>query len=218
MAFKMFGPALIHRLLPVAAVGALLAACASTSVKTSWKSPDHPGGPVKKVAVLVVDDRGLVRQGMENRVGNQLHKQGQGVMTTFNLLPLSEIQQNKDAAAGRLRQAGADSVLIVRLVDRASYQGQVRASPALFYPGEPGYAGQTWYDYYSVAYLGMGVSWTSSRDYLTLDSSLFDLNSGARLWSCTTESVVKENSDRLEVADAFADKLVARLRESGLVR
>lgn len=201
-----------------AAIFTMLCSCASTSIKHTWKSPDYHGGPVQKIAVLAVDERGLVRQGIENRVGNQIRNQGGDAIPTFKYLTLPEIKESKEKAGNRLMQEGADSIVIVCLVNKSSYESQLRTYPVAFVPGVPGYAGYGWYDFYSTIYTGMGINWSSSRDYLTLDASLFDLKTGARLWSCITESMLREDTDRLDVADAFAAKVAARMKEDGMIR
>jgi len=200
------------------AVFTMLCSCASTSIKHTWKSPDYHGGPVQKIAVLAVDERGLVRQSIENRVGNQIRNQGGDAIPTFKYLTLPEIKESKEKAGNRLMQEGADSIVIVCLVNKSSYESQLRTYPVAFVPGVPGYAGYGWYDFYSTIYTGMGINWSSSRDYLTLDASLFDLKTGARLWSCITESMLREDTDRLDVADAFAAKVAARMKEDGMIR
>jgi hypothetical protein len=69
-----------------------------------------------------------------------------------------------------------------------------------------------------MAYVGMSINWSTSRDYLVLDTSLFELKTGAHLWSGVTETRVKEDADRVEVVDALVARVVSRLREDGLVR
>lgn len=64
----------------------------------------------------------------------------------------------------------------------------------------------------------MGVSYGSMRDFLVLDSSLFELNTGSRLWSVVTQTVLKEDADRLAVADKLADKVAAQLLKDGMIR
>jgi hypothetical protein len=51
-----------------------------------------------------------------------------------------------------------------------------------------------------------------------LDSSLFDLKTGQRLWSALTSTVLKENADRLVVADSLVAKVVGAMRKDGLIR
>jgi hypothetical protein len=196
----------------------LLCSCAATSIKTTWKSPDHNGAPLQKVAVLAVEDRGSIRRSLEREFAEQLTQQGQGALTTYELLSLPEIKENKDAAAARLRQAGADAILIMRLVDKVSYESQVRTSPAAFLPTTTGYGSFGWHDYYSVVFVDMGTIRNTSRDYLYLDTSLYELNTGKRIWSCLTETVLTEDADRYAEVKPLVTKVLARLREDGLVR
>jgi hypothetical protein len=63
----------------------------------------------------------------------------------------------------------------------------------------------------------MGVVWGSTKQNIYLDTSLFDLKTGQRLWSALTLTLLKENEDRLVVADALVAKLVSALRKDGLI-
>jgi hypothetical protein len=160
-----------------------LCSCASTSLKHTWKSPGYSNGPVQNVAVLTVDERVLLRQAFENRFVAQLKEHGQAALATFDLLSLPEIKADKQAAASRLSQAGADSVLVVRLMDRQTLDRQVRATPAAFVPEVNGFDTYDWHSYYSIAFTDMGTTWSSSRQDIFLDSSLYDLQTGKRLWA-----------------------------------
>ena len=200
----------------LAAVALLLGGCASSSIKQTWKSPAFQGGQLGKISVLAVDERALVREALENRFVREFGAHGQDALATHNLLGLPEIKADKEAAAARVRAAGADSVLIIRLVDESTYSRQMRATPALYVSTVTGYESYGWYDYYSVAYTDMGVVWSSSKQNLYLDSSLFDLKTGQRLWSALTLTVLKEDADRLVVADSLVAKIVSALRKDGL--
>lgn len=205
----------------VAASAALLVSCANTAVKETWKAPDHPAGAVRKVAMLAVDDRQMVRQGFENRFVNALHARGQEAFVTHELLGLGEIKDDKKAAAARVRQEGADAVLIIRLVDSATRNREVAATPQIFVPTAtvPTYAeGEGWFAYYDVAFMNMGTVWGSDKQTVYLETVLYDLANGRRLWSCLTKTSLKEGSDRLVEADAVVSKAVASLRQDGLIR
>jgi hypothetical protein len=209
-----------NKLSPLAttALAILLCSCATTTVEKTWKSPGRSEGPVKKVAVLAVSDHWLVRPGLENRFAQDIAKRGQPAITTVELLQLREIKDNKEAAVALLRQQGVDSILIVRLVGKTSYDREVRATPSAFVPFTTGYSGYGWGGYYDVAFMDMGVTYGSTRDDLVLDSSLFDLNTGQRLWSMVTKSVLKYDTDKLVVADDLADKVSAAMLKDGLIR
>jgi hypothetical protein len=200
------------------ALAILLCSCATTKVEKTWKLPERSEGPVKKLAVIAVSDHWLVRPGLENRFAQDIGKRGQPAITTVELLDLPKIKEDKDGAVALLRQQGVDSVLIVRLLGKTTYDREERASPSAFVPYATGYSSYGWGGYYDIAFMDMGVTYSSTSDDILLDSSLFDLNTGQRLWSMVTKSRLKYDTDKLEVADDLADKVSAGLLKDGLIR
>lgn len=194
-----------------------LCGCASTQVQKSWKSPGFGDQPRSGIAVIVMADRGPIRQGFENRLADRMNQGGQKATTTYQLLELRDIQSDKNAAAARLRAAGMDSVLIFRLVNKATYSTQMRATPELYVPTVTGYGSYAWYDYYDVAFVDMGVIWSDSTEDLFIDSTLFDLSGGKRLWSATLETRIKETTDRLAAADHLVGKVLDAMRQDGVL-
>ena len=201
-----------------AAIAALLVSCSTTSVKKTWKAPDYTAGPLGKVAVLVVEERLQVRQAIENRFSHQLKEGGEPAFVTYDLLSLQQVKEDKEAAASRFKDGGSDSILIVRLVDSQTYNREVQATRSSFVPMTTGFDSYYWYDYYSLAFMDMGTVWNSLEQRVYLDSSLYELKSGRRLWSCLTETVLKDDMDRLEALDVLVAKVVAALRKDGMVR
>lgn len=201
------------------ALGVLcLTGCAGTSVKQTWKAPGYQGGPVQKIAVVAVEERGLVRLNLERRFVRDLSAEGQAVMPTYETLSLPEIKADKAGAAARLRASGATAVLIVRLVDQATYSHEVRAVPERWVPTVTGFGTYGWYDYATVSFVDMSTSWGSFTQKAYLDTSLFDLQSGHRLWSALTVTTVKDDTDRLAEADSLVAKIVQAMRHDGVVR
>ena len=202
----------------VAILPILLCSCATTTVKQTWKSPNCPPGPVKKVAVVVVADQTNVRPGLENRFAHDIKQQGQAAMATVELLSLTRIKENKEEAAKLLREAGADSILIVRLVDKATYNGHARATGGAMTPVVTGFAGYGWYGYYQIGFMDLSAHHYTLRDDLFMESSLFDLSSGERLWSSQSKTVVKETADKLVIADELVAKVTEAMRKDGVIR
>jgi hypothetical protein len=192
-----------------AALTLVFCGCASTSVKETWKSPSYHGGPVAKIAVLVMSDRGFYRQAIENRFVKVLMEQGQSAFTTHELLNLSDVNADRQAAVARLREAGADSVLVVRLVDSATYSQQTRAGSSSFTSS----AGEN-YGYLSVR---QDTTWNSLQTDVYLESSLYKLESSERLWSGFTRTTLREDTDRLEKVEPLAQKLFTLMRQDGVI-
>jgi hypothetical protein len=198
-------------------VAALLCSCAATSVKKTWKSPDCRG-PVGKIAVLTIDDRGLLRQGFENRFVRYLTKSGASALVTYELLSLAEIKQDKQAAAERLRVSGAEALIILRLADSASAFQEVRSGRERYGAMITGIENLGWYDYYSIGFMDMGTTYGSLKQWVYLETTLYDLKTEKRVWSGLTQTVVKENMDRVAEMDPLVEKIVAAMRKDGVIR
>lgn len=206
--------------LAFAVLALCLCGCAApSSVQQTWRSPAHGSGPVQKVAVVAVEERGLIRQAFENRLVRDLRAAGQAAFATHPLLGFAELQNDRPAAARRLRSAGADAVLIIRLADQSSEAYQVRATSPRYVENVTSLSTPVGgFDYYSVAFIDLGTIWSDSQRLVDLDTSLFALADGQRLWSCRTHTVLREETDRLAEADALIAKIIAALRKDGMVQ
>jgi len=189
----------------------LLCSCVGTSLKQTWKSPDYQKGHVEKVAAIAVDDRGELRRGFENRFISQLKKHRTDAMVTYDLLSLAEIKANKNAAAEQLRSAGADTVLVIRLVSTGTSYSDTRLGGATWN------ALDSWYDYYSAAFLNMGTTYGSYRQSAWLETSLFDLKTEKRIWSALTDTVVTDTTDRVAEMDKVVTKVISAMEKDHLI-
>ena len=98
-----------------------------------------------------------------------MRQEGQEALPTHNLLALPDIKTNKEAAAASFRAAGADTILVVRLLNQTTYTRTVAATPQVFVPLVTGYEDVGWYDYYSVAYMDMAepIRWRLFRQLVS---------------------------------------------------
>jgi hypothetical protein len=199
------------------ALATLLCSCAATSVKQTWKSPDCTQ-PVGKVAVLTIENRGLLRQGFENRFVAQLTKAGASALVTYDLLSLPEIKADKRAAAERFLASGAEAILILRLMDVDSYYRESRAGNERYASVVTGFNTVGWYDYYSVAFMDMSSTYGSLKQTVYLETSLYNLKTEKRVWSGVTQTVVTENMDRVAEMDPLIEKILAAMRKDGVIR
>jgi len=198
-------------------LAALLCSCAATSVKNIWKSPDSKE-PVGKTAVLAVDERGLVRQGFENRFVKALTGGGGEALVTFDILTLAEIKQDKVKAAEQFRAGGAESLIILRLIEVASRYREVQPGSERFAANTIGFESMGWYDYYSVGFSDLSPTYGNLKQWVYIEASLYDLKTEKRVWSGLTETTLKENMDRVAEMDPVVEKLVAAMRKDGVVR
>lgn len=203
--------------LSLCALAALLCSCAATSVKKTWKAPDCQQ-PVGKMAVLAIDERVLLRQGFENRFVAQLTRAGASAIVTYDLLSLPEIKENKQAAVDRLRVSGVGAILILRLTNVGTSYRESRAGNERYAPVLTGIDNMGWYDYYSVGFIDMSSTYGNLKQTVYLETSLYDLKTEKRLWFGLTQTVVKENMDRVAEMDPLVGKIIAAMQKDGVVR
>jgi hypothetical protein len=189
-------------------------------VKSTWKSPDYHGELPKQVAVVADEDRMMVRVALENRFVNQLTAASQPAFATASSYPdLAAARKNKEATIAQLRTAGAEAILITRLVSRDAYAAKAQQQFTGQYVALTVTPGSEEWDASVGSYATYsGVPRSDDRTYLLLDTSLYDLNTGKRIWGCLTETTIKETDDRLEIADGFVAKVVGVMRQDGMIR
>jgi len=199
------------------ALAALLCSCAATSVKKTWKAPECQQ-PVGKIAVLTIEERDPVRQGFENRFVTQLSKSGNAALVTHNLLSLPAIKEDKRAAADRLRENGADALLIFRLVTIGDSYREIQPGGERYASTITGIETMGWYDYYSVGFMNMSPTYGSLKQDVYLETALYDLKTEKRLWSGLSKTVIKEFTDRVAEMDPLVAKIVSAMRKDGVIR
>jgi len=196
-------------------LAALCYSCAATSLKSTWKAPDYRGGPVGKIAVLAVDEAGNYRPMLEGQFVAQLQQQGQPAFNTLELLSVPEAKADKQAAAAKLREAGAESVLVVKLLDRVNESSLAARNSGTTVTTDSGTAG--WFEYYTAS-SSRGRMEQTLRLNVFLETSLYDLKSEKKLWSGVTKTVLQEDTDRMAEVAPLVAKVLAAMRTDGLIR
>ena len=63
----------------------------------------------------------------------------------------------------------------------------------------------------------MGTSWADSKTQVYLETSLYDLKTGQRIWAGGTVTVLKDSMDRVAQMDPIVSKVLGALRKDGLI-
>jgi hypothetical protein len=204
------------RKISLMALAALLSSCTTTSLKSTWKSPDYHGGPVRKIAVLAVDEGSGYRPTFEGQFVAQLQQQGQPAFKTMDFMTLPEIKADKQAAAARFRAVGADSVLVVRLMDTVNQSSLVPATRTqTTVTTDSGSMG--WFEYSTATYSSSDMQ-KNLKLNVYLETSLYDLQSEKKIWIAQTKTVLNEDTDRMAVIGPLVSTLVNALRTDGLIK
>jgi hypothetical protein len=196
---------------PALALALLLAACTTTSFKSSWKAPD--AAPLefqgKKVAALVIHKNESVRRAAEDALVAEINARGAAGVAAYTLIPAEEGRDTERARA-RLHQAGVEGAVVMRAVGKqqqATYVPGTWVGPA-HYRSFSGYYGPGWGGVYDPGYL-------RTDTYVSIETLIYSVTKDKLIWAGTSETINPAQVDAFvrELAGAVADEL----RKQGLV-
>ncbi len=205
-------------LLGLALTGFLLTACSSTTVKESWVKPGY-SNKVEDVYLIGIAKEEDYRRLFEEALKRQLSGQGVRSVASHNDLPKNQ-ESNRDNIIKAMTVNGCDAVLLTKMVRKRKEAGTtgsglqvVQVAPVPLYVA-PWYS--DWGAYYNQSYSVIDIQPTTPGTVtLTIESVLYDLKTGERVWSAQLETV-KERDIKQMIQD-YVDAVTRNLKEKGLI-
>jgi hypothetical protein len=160
-----------------------LAACASTRVVNQWRNPAYAAPGFQRIVVVGISTQPSLRRTFEDEFVARLREAGQDAVPSYRVLP-EEGQVEEARLREAVRQAGADGVIVTRLVrvDR-----EARVSPGYYRPAPP--LGFGLYDVYSAAWFGYYEPPTVYQyDVYTFETTLHDARTNTVVWTGTLQT------------------------------
>ncbi len=194
-----------HTRFPVLTAAILcLSACATTTFTSTWTDPGVQAvSPVgKTVAALFVTPDESRRRVAEDILVTDLDARGAHGVASYTLLPNSQ-RRDTEAAREKLKAAGIDAVVVMRVVGKDQ---QVNYTPGYVAPGYYGgfgpYWGYGWGAVYEPGYL-------QTDTIVSVETLIYSLKQDKLLWGGTSRTSNPSNTDKLvrEVADAAAKEM-----------
>lgn len=202
----------------MAGLGLLLGACASTSLTSSWESPDYRGGPLKKLAVFVMaKDEGLRRFAEDLMV----RKMPAGTTATAGHVLFDKPEADKEKVRAALVKNGYDGALVARLVAVDKSQTYVPPQANIVRTG-PSYMGSIPYygsfgGYYGHGYAVMQTTpgYTIENTAVLVETILYMLPDDKPIWTGTTKTL--DPRSRPEMVEAIAQLVEAEMQKKGFI-
>jgi hypothetical protein len=112
--------------------------------------------------------------------------------------------------AAKVKEVGADALLLARLVDRKTVQEYVPGTP--YYPPMSYRNWQNYYGGYSPAY---SPGYTTEIVYTIAEANLYDTATGKIVWSAVTETEMSGNDQK--AIRSYASELLEAMRKQELI-
>jgi hypothetical protein len=193
----------------------LLAGCATTKLKDSWKDPQVTH-KVKRVYLVGVTRNDKIRRIFENEFARQLKAQGVTGIPSYPDLVVSG-NVDREALRARLRAQGTDAVLVARIAGKEQ-------RTAAFSGGEAGYGIGTapinvYYDEYynsSVTVVAAGPAVENQFQLINIRANLFETESAKVIWSALTETSAGDDNREQRLRE-YVEIVVKKLQEDGML-
>ena len=194
----------------------LLAACSSTKVTSSWKSPDVTSQNLKvkkiMVAALLPEKNRELQKSMERQLVDELKSKGIEAISAYEVYGPKYFPQDEQKAVNKLKESGVDGFLTIVLLDKNkenSYNpGYSQIEPVGYY--------RNWYGYYRTVYGRVyqpGYYTTQTKYYW--ESNLYDVPGEKLIYSAQSQSFDPSSTNKL--ASDYGIKLVNDMTKQGLV-
>jgi hypothetical protein len=205
----------------------LLTACSSTTVTRSWKSSDFTAR-IHQPYIIGISKDDIKRRVFEDRFRESLSKYGvQGIVSYKDLSASRET--DKKIIAQKVASNGADSVLMVRIINQRTEQvvtpgrATTTVSGPIYsndnYPRRDYTPEDHYHDYgnyyarsYETVYEPPSVS---NYQVDTIEANLYDARTAKMIWSAQLELVADAPADSL--LQDFLDTVIQDMRSKGLI-
>ncbi len=186
-------------------LAALAGGCASTSLTNQWKNPDYADGPMRRMMVVGVSQHPSVRRSFEDEFAAKLNAAGVDAIPSYYLIR-EEGEVDQAVLESAVQKAGADGVLIARLVKREQRAQAIHGSysPVGVYGG-----------YHTAWMSAYELPTVHQYDVVVIETSLYSAQQSKLVWSGTTETLAPTDV-RKETA-RYADAIIEALRKQGVI-
>jgi len=208
----------MNRLVGLALFGLLATACSSTTVKNSWVKPGY-SDKIENVYLIGIAKEEDYRRIFEETFKRRLSGQGVRAVTSHNDLPKDQ-ENSRENIIKAMSANSCDSVLLTKLVRKrteAGTKGQginvVKTTPVPLYY-DPWY--NSWGSYYNQGYSVVNIQPTTpGTTTLIIESVLYDLKTGERIWAAQLETV--EEIDPIKMIRDYVEAVTRNLEGKGLI-
>lgn len=159
-----------------------LAACATTSLQSTWKNP--AAAPLslkgKKVVALVVVDEEALRYAAEDQAAREITAHGGVGVPAYTLLSQAEIR-NKERARALFEKEGIEGVVVLRPVAKEmALSGSFTGSP---------YAGSFWGPGFWGGGPGWGSGYLRTDLILVVETLVYSLEQNKLVWASQSQTM-----------------------------
>jgi hypothetical protein len=170
----------------------LTAACASTSMSSSWRAPDaEPFGPLQgeTVVAMVMAKNAATRRAAEDSLAREISRNGAKGIPGYTIVD-DNMVSNEAAARAAVEKTGAAGVVVMRPV---SSDKEIVSTPTTY--AGPRY-GPYWGGYYGYGWGGAwGATEIRTNTIVSVETLVYSLKQNKLVWAGQSKTTNPSNVD-----------------------
>ena len=186
----------------------VLISCTTTTLQSVWKDKDYQGKP-NNIIIIMVTKSPITRELVEGMFVAGLDARGNNTIASYKIIPLDQVS-DRDIVESKIRESGADAVLVSRLVDQKTIETY---TPRIIYGFVPNFY-YDWWGYYD--YVMVAPGYTDETQVIIAETNLYDIETEKLIWSARSETEVSEGDQQL--IKTFVKVMIDRLALEGIVK
>lgn len=183
----------------------MLLSCATTKLTAVWETSDFDV-TIRKIVVMGTVRSPSIRNIFEDEFVENLEAHGVEAVASYKTIPIEKIR-DWEFVMDRIRETGADAILVTRLLDRKTVRTYV---PARIYT-MPNYY-HKWGHYHNYIY---SPGYIVDEDYAYAETNIYRVSNEEMIWSARSETLISGTNEKL--IRSFAKKIVDRLSAGRLL-
>ncbi len=183
----------------------VITGCANTLPVTEW-SNEQFSGKLNNILVIAVTSRSSRRRGFEDKFVAELAELKVDAVPSYELID-SSLYLSRQVVENAIEGKGIGAVLVTRLVgikEKEVYRQSERQSEDLSY-----------FSYYDKAWHQSDEGYYEQYNVVTLETNLYDTQSGELVWSMRSESM--DNSRSRQIVEDQIELTIGILAKRGLI-
>ena len=187
-------------------IAILITGCATTKISSVWKDKLYKVKP-GKIMIIGIAKKPANKRSLEDEFVKQIKLRGTDAVASYNIIP-DDKDSNKEFIAAKMKELGADAVLITRIASRETVYTNLKTS--VYSP--PTYYG-TWSDYYEYGYKNMySPSYVEETKYALMETNIYDAGNNKLIWSASsaTEIVGTDQGFIKSYVDVIVKNMIKR--------
>ena len=189
----------------------IIAACATTEIKSVWNDGSYKGGPLLKVLVIGLAKDQTIKRLYEDEFVSQLKAHGVQAIPGYSVIP-QEKMGDETYILEKGKELEADATLITRLVDKKTIQTYY--PPEMFYAPAPYYRG--WHGYYRSSYDYMvSPGYIATDESVVLETNIYNIHDNKLIWSALSETFIE--GDAKSIIYSLIQKLIQDMADKDLL-